>query len=226
MRGDFHLVQIASIKKVVEVIDPSDPNIGNNTNGTGNLTVIVNATLGNETETEEPEEEEEEEVLDPAFLVPKTMQVVSTAGEVACTIAAAAHSNSILQLHARAENGLTVSKFDLAYSIATDADPGSDGQCATGLVDIGSVLRIHGSARELLNILSKAEQEQMQAHVTSHGSAVFCNTTSERCRLSLKSRDAVNIDVSSETEDAALIFAKRLESHCSNKFGRCRQKWT
>ena len=186
VKGDFHLLQVPEI---VVVEEEEEEEGGNSTNST-NVTVALSFNNSNVTI---PEPEPEDVTIDP---VPKMMEIVSLQGEVSLLLAAARDSQSVLQLHS------APGPFDFAYSMIRTNLAEEDGSCTPDLVDSGSALRISGTVRELMSVISL----EHQAHVYNSGSATFCNATSAHCDITLLSHDSADIGVSAKTGNATLTL--------------------
>lgn len=192
VRGDFRVIQPRAI--VAE--DPTGPNpIGNQTgNGTfGNITAIWNVTVTNQTDVDDDESDDESDdtEIDPAFLVPKLMQVTSNESSVTATVL----SNAKSSLHLSS----AVGAFDLEFMIDKQILDGPS-SCTTQYVDAGSILRVRSNQTELMSIGSSASE----AYVWSRGSANICNVSAESCDVSVLSAQEANVEVRAISGDAVL----------------------
>ena len=198
VRGDFNLLQRRAI---VVTADTGGPDLTGNQTGnqttTGNLTAVVtntNTTASNRTDTEEDDSETDEDAeIDPAFLVPKLMQVSSNESSVTATVSSGGNTKSSLQL------GSAQGVFDMAFMREQEVVKGAD-SCTTQYTDTGSVLRIRGTQKELMSIGTS----DSEAYVWNRGSAMICNASAESCDISVLSAQEANVKVTSAGGDATL----------------------
>jgi hypothetical protein len=198
VRGDFQLLQRRAI--VAEVDTGGPILVGNQTgNGTigGNLTVVVNTTASNQTNTDvdDDSETDEDAEIDPAFLVPKLMSVSSNESSVTATVSSGGNTKSSLQLWSA--QGV----FDMAFMREQQVLDGPD-SCTTQYTDLGSILRVRGTQKELMSIGTAGSE----AYVWSRGSATICNASAESCDISVLSAEEASVEVKSAGGDATLTI--------------------
>lgn len=191
VRGDFRVIQPRTI--VVE--DPTGPVlIGNQTgNGTfgNNFTTVWNVTVTNQTGVGEDESGDTE--IDPAFLVPKLMQVTSNESSATATVLSGGNARSSLHLSS------TIGAFDMGFMREQQIVDGPN-SCITQYEGTGSILRVRGNQTELMSIGSS----ESEAYVWNRGSAKICKASADSCDISVLSAQSANVEVMASSGDAVL----------------------